>query len=139
WNSVGQTIADPKQIDIDIQLASRASADNDSKSKNEWINEQERLKVEKKRIEMERQQYAPIYAYADTYSDYYYFPSWHSWNQPWGWDSVTVWADNYLGYYQYSGGSYRYSRGPYSGFGFGFGYQDSDSGVGFGIYYSNWD
>ncbi|MDP3980065.1 MAG: hypothetical protein Q8Q33_01485 [Chlamydiota bacterium] len=128
WNPVGETVAGPPVIDIEIQKANRAAADSEIAAKNEYILQQKQIEHE---LEMK----------ANEYANYYYYPygsTWASSYEPWGWDEITPWADHYLSYYSYDNGHYAYSHGSYTGFGFSFGYSEHNGNehlsFGFGVY-----
>ncbi|MFC1643662.1 hypothetical protein ACFL1F_01105 [Chlamydiota bacterium] len=138
WSPVGESVASPKIPDKEQQQASWDAANKEIESKREWETQQEQLKLEREKLQAERDENAAMYAYANSYRNYYYYPYGHSTYNSWGWNDITGWADHYYGGYSYRNGYYVYNRG-YSGFGFNYGYNNRRSGVSFGFGIYDWD
>lgn len=68
WSPVGKSVRDPNQVSEESQRLNRASVDKDIDNKMAYIQEQERLKVERER---NRTRLAEAYLY---YSGYYGYP-----------------------------------------------------------------
>ena len=101
WKAAGETVAGPKEISPETQRALRESADMQIKENLAYDKQQEKLKVEKQKINAER------YQYANTYTPYYSypFPYYSRWS-PFGRSYVGRWASTRLGFYYQRGGTY---------------------------------
>ncbi len=101
WKAAGETVAGPKEISPETQRAIRESADMQIKENLAYDKQQEKLKVEKQKINAERYQYAntytPYYSYAFTYNS--------RWS-PFSRSYISSWASTRLSFYSRRGGSY---------------------------------
>ena len=79
WKALGETIASPPEISLEIQKASRRSADQEISDKDKWF-------LEQKKAEIKRDQEAKVYSnYYSPYHNYYgWQPYYGSWIRNWG-------------------------------------------------------
>ena len=93
WRAEGESVAGPKEVDVETQKAMRASADNDIRAKQEYL-----AKMEKKEEEKSK--------YYGIFSRYYDYPYYHSYYVGYGYrpdltnTEISGWASHHLSHYR---------------------------------------